>query len=104
MTTTAIIPKLKLSGIIEEIQDSILLKLFGSEYINVKTLLSTMTQVIKTDGYELELRFINDKGHTSTSLWKSFFNKLNIFELIEYEDDIIYTYQSSETVSKTVHE
>ena len=93
-TTTPIIPKLKLSSIIEEIQDAILLKLFGSEYINVKTLLSTMTQVIKSDGYELELRFINDKGHTSIPLWQTFLSNTSL-ELIEYEDDIIYTYQPS---------
>ena len=95
MISTQSIPKLKLSSIIEEIQDSILLKLFGSEYINVKTLLQTMSQVVKSDGYELELRFIDDKGHTSKQLWNTFLSKSSLFELIEYEDDVIYTYQPS---------
>ena len=99
MISTQRIPKLKLSSIIEEIQDSILLKLFGSEYINVKTLLQTMSQVIKSDGYELELRFIDDKGHTSKQLWNTFASKTNLLKLVEYEDDIIYTYQSSVPIS-----
>lgn len=90
------IPKIKLSGIIEEIQDSILLKLFGSEYINVKTLLQTSSQIVKTEGYEFELRFIDDNARTtSKQLWYNFFSQPNMFELIAYEDDIIYTYQPS---------
>ena len=100
---TQTIPNLKLSQILDEIQDGILFKLFGSEYTNVKTLLSTMSQVSNahSDGYEFELRFINNKGHTSPDLWHSFFNDslTQQLELIEYDDDVIYSYLPSAPLS-----
>ena len=96
MSANVRIPKLKLSHILEEIQDNILFKLFGSEYINVKTVLQTMSQVVKADGYEFELRYIDNKGQTSKTLWNQFKEENNkLLELVEYDDDIIYTYQTS---------
>ena len=86
------IPSLKLSNILDEIQDGILFKLFGSEYINVKTLLSTIAQVTCSDGYEFELRFIDNKGHTSPQLWHDFQCRQSLLELVSYADDIVYTY------------
>ena len=100
MSANVRIPKLKLSNILEEIQDNILFKLFGSEYINVKTVLQTMSQVVKSDGYEFELRYIDNKGQTSKQLFQQFQEQNGkLLELIEYDDDIIYTYQTSAPLS-----
>ena len=89
---------IKTSKIISQIQDNILNKLFGSEYVNVKTLLQTTSQIICDDsqGYEFELRFIDENGHTSKQTWidfdKQFGDKIT---MQSFDDDIIYSYESS---------
>lgn len=89
---------IKTSKIISQIQENILNKLFGSEYVNVKTLLQTTSQIISNDsqGYEFELRFSDDNGHTSKQTWLDFDNQFNDkITMQSFDDDIIYNYESS---------
>ena len=89
---------LKTSKIISQIQDNILNKLFGSEYVNVKTLLQTTSQIVCNDsqGYEFELRFSDENGHTSKQTWINFDNQFgNEITMQTFDDDIIYSYESS---------
>lgn len=88
----------KTSKIISQIQENILNKLFGSEYVNVKTLLQTTSQIICNDaqGYEFELRFSDENGHTSKQTWINFDNQFsNAITMQSFDDDIIYSYESS---------
>lgn len=89
---------LKTFKIISQIQDNILNKLFGSEYVNVKTLLQTTSQIVYNDsqGYEFELRFSDENGHTSKQTWINFDSQLgNEITMQSFDDDIIYNYESS---------
>ena len=85
------------SKIISQIQERVLNKLFGSEYVNVKTLLQTTSQITTSDsqGYEFELRFIDENGHTSKKAWIDFENRFGKdLKLHTYEDDVIYGYET----------
>ena len=89
---------LKTSDIISQMQENILNKLFGSEYVNVKTLLQTTSQIISDDlqCYEFEMRFVDDEGHTSKQTWQDFDDQFNSqITLQNFSDDIIYSYESS---------
>lgn len=88
----------KTSKIISQIQENILNKLFGSEYVNVKTLLQTTSQIVCNDaqGYEFELRFSDENGHTSKQTWINFDNQFgDAITMQSFDDDIIYSYESS---------
>lgn len=87
----------KISSIVPEIQDSILNKLFGSEYVNVRTLLQTTSQIVSNDlqSYEFELRFIDEDYHTSKQTWMNFTEQFNNdITLQNFTDDIIYNYET----------
>lgn len=88
----------KTSKIISQIQENILNKLFGSEYVNVKTLLQTTSQIVCNDaqGYEFELRLSDENGHTSKQTWINFDNQFgDVITMQSFDDDIIYSYESS---------
>ena len=87
----------KTSKIVSQIQKNILNKLFGSEHVNVKTLLQTTSQITPEDsqGYEFELRLSDENGHTSKDTWINFDNQFNDkITMISFDDDIIYNYET----------
>ena len=85
-----------LSKIVPQIQENILNNLFGSEYVNAKTLLQTTSQIKSADSqdYEFEFRFVDENGHTSKQNWINFENDFYQSLLLQsYDDDIIYNYE-----------
>ena len=95
----------KISSIVPEIQDSILNKLFGSEYVNVRTLLQTTSQIVSNDlqSYEFELRFIDEDYHTSKQTWIIFTEQFNNdITLQNFTDDIIREFINTLVIDKSV--
>lgn len=85
-----------LSKIVPQIQENILNNLFGSEYVNAKTLLQTTSQINSADSqdYEFEFRFVDENGHTSKQNWINFENDFDQSLVLQsYDDDIIYNYE-----------
>ena len=85
-----------LSKIVPQIQENILNTLFGSEYVNAKTLLQTTSQINSSDSqdYEFEFRFVDENGHTSKQNWINFENEFDqSLTLQSYDDDVIYNYE-----------
>ena len=89
--SSVMVPSLKLNDIINEVQDNVLFKLFGSEYINVRTLLNNVSQLNNSDEYEFEMRFV-EQNQTSTNVWHSFTEQNYPISLSSYDDDIVYSY------------
>lgn len=91
-----IVNEKKLNKTILSVHDTILNKLFGGEYINVKTLLQTSSN-LAGDSYELELRVIDEStqygGHTSKKNWYMIPESELILQ--SYDDDVIYSYATS---------
>lgn len=86
-----------LSTVISDIQENILIKLFGSEHVNIKTLLLMTSQIVEqAHEYEFEMRYVDEGGSVSRDTWikfnRSFNDELN---LISYDDDVIYTHQTN---------
>ena len=91
-----IVNEKNLNKTIASVHDTILNKLFGGEYINVKTLLQTSSN-LAGDSYELELRIIDENTHfgchTSKKSW--FMIPEKELTLLSYNDDIIYSYNTT---------
>ena len=99
--SSVMIPSLNLNDIINEVQDNVLFKLFGSEYINVRTLLNNVSQLNDSDEYEFEMRFVDKQNQTSTEIWRTFTEHNYPIVLSSYDDDIIYSYLATIPLSNT---
>ena len=97
--SSAMIPSLNLNDIINEVQDNVLFKLFGSEYINVRTLLNNVSQMNNSDDYEFEMRFVDKQNQTSADVWHSFTEHNYPISLSSYDDDIVYSYLATIPIS-----
>ena len=97
--SSVMIPSLNLNDIINEVQDNVLFKLFGSEYINVRTLLNNVSQLNNSDEYEFEMRFVDKQNQTSTNVWHSFTERDYPISLSSYDDDVVYSYLTTIPIS-----
>lgn len=89
-TKKLVVDEKVLNKTVQSVHDTILNKLFGSEYVNVKTLLQTVSN-LAGDSYELELRIIDENNaHTSKKSW--FIIPESELTLQSYSDDVLYSY------------
>ena len=86
-----------LHSIISNIQENILIKLFGSEHVNIKTLLLMSSQIVEhANEYEFEMRYVDGGGSVSRDTWLKFNNLFNDdISLVSYDDDIIFTHHTN---------
>lgn len=86
-----------LHSIISDIQENILIKLFGSEHVNIKTLLLMSSQIVEhANEYEFEMRYVDGGGSVSRDTWVKFNNSFNDeISLVSYDDDIIFTHHTN---------
>ena len=67
-----------LHNVIPVIQENILIKLFGSEHVNIKTLLLMTSQISEhANEYEFEMRYVDGNGSVSRDTWLKFNHSFN---------------------------
>lgn len=86
-----------LHNVIPVIQENILIKLFGSEHVNIKTLLLMTSQISEhANEYEFEMRYVDGNGSVSRDTWLKFNHSFNDeLSLMSYDDDVIYTHHTN---------